>query len=354
MNKRLKVLHIINSLTIGGAETLLVNSLSKGGLQCYTQNTLVYFQGTSTLEKKIDPDVKVICLEYKGAADLPRTLKLLRKIVKDNKVDIVHSHLSPAGVYTRIALPKKTKQVHTLHSTYSANRTLPRILLQLEKSYFFTHKSVSLIFLSEVLKNDFLQVINFKGKTFILNNFIDNIFFNPSPKIETGSFKVVAVGNLNPPKNYRYLFEIFKFLKDTPVSLDIYGGGDIEKHQLMITENNLNIKLMGQQQNINEVLLQYDLFVMASTSEGSPISVMEAMASGLPCLLSDIDSLRNTSAGNAVYFSLNDARKAAGTIKAIVNKEVDIAAIAQKAKEYAEKFRRENYIEKLLTIYQSI
>lgn len=339
---------------IGGAENLLVNSLSTGGLQQYTDNTVVYFYGTSVIEKKIDNNIKIICLNYKGIKDLPRVLLLLRKIIKENKIDIVHSHLNPAGFYTNLALPKGVKQVHTLHTIYSKNSSTRPTLLKLEKYILFKSKKVSLIFLSETLKKDFLTHINFKGRTFVLNNFIEDIFFTPSLKKENNEFKIIAVGNLNPVKNYLYLCEIFNHLKDTPVSLDIYGGGDIEKYQELIDKEKLSIKLMGLQTDIHNVLPQYDLFIMASKYEGYPVSVLEAMAMGLPCMLSDIESLRSTANKNAIYFSLDNAKAVADTIKKIADKKIDITSIAEKGKLSAQKARRKIYLEKLMVIYKDI
>ena len=339
---------------IGGAETLVVNSLTKGGLQQYTENVLVYFHGTSSLEKKIDPGVKVICLNYKGIWDLPRVLLRLRKIIKENKINIVHSHLNPAGFYTRVALSKRIKQVHTLHTTYSSNRTTRPFLLWLEKTILLKNKNVSLIFLSEYLKKDFFTKVNFKGKSFVLGNFIEDAFFNEVSKNENVHFKVVAVGNLNPQKNYLYLFEIFKHLKDLNISLDIYGGGNIEEYQAKIVSDNLNVKLMGQQHSIPFILPHYDLFIMPSKLEGYPMAVLEAMASGIPCMLSDIEALKNIAGDNAIYFSLSNAEKAAETIKDIANKNLCTVSLIKKGKELAQAAKRSFYLEKLLRIYKKI
>lgn len=339
---------------VGGAETLVVNSLTKGGLQQYTDNVLVYFYGTSPLENKIDPGVKVICLNYKGIWDLPRVLLRLREIVKKNKINIVHSHLNPAGFYTRLALPRRIKQVHTLHTTYSLNTSTRPFLLWLEKIILLKNKNVSLIFLSEYLKKDFFAKINFKGKSFVLGNFIEDVFFYEVAKNENVHFKVVAVGNLNPQKNYLYLFEIFKYLKDLNISLDIYGGGNIEEYQAKILRDNLNIQLMGQQHSIPHILPHYDLFIMPSNLEGYPIAVLEAMASGIPCMLSDIDALKNIAGDNAIYFPLSNAGKAAETIKEIANKNISTASFIKKGKQLAKAAKRSFYLEKLLRIYTKV
>jgi glycosyltransferase involved in cell wall biosynthesis len=278
----------------------------------------------------------------------------LRKVIKEHQIDIVHSHLNPAGFYTTIALPKNIKQIHTLHTIYSADTQTRRVLLKLEKYILLKNKNTSLIFLSEFLKKDFLDHMHFKGKTFVLNNFIEDTFFKEVEKKENETFKIIAVGNLKPVKNYEYLFDIFEYLKNTPVSLQVYGEGDIEKYQTLIDKKKVNIKLMGQNLKMHDVLPMYDLFIMASKFEGYPISVMEAMASGVPCMLSNISSLKDMAGENAIYFDLGNAEATANTIKQIVEKKINIRDMANQAKLYAHKAERKFYIKKLLSIYDDI
>jgi glycosyltransferase involved in cell wall biosynthesis len=353
------VLHIINSLQQGGAETLLANSLSKGGLQEHTNNILVYFHATSILEKRIDSNVKVYNLGYNGLLSLPSTILRLREIIKQHKIDIVHSHLNPASFYTQLACPKKIPHVHTLHIAYTTDFETRSALRFLEKKLLFERKDCNVIFLSEFTKNDFLGAVNFKGQPFVLNNFIDDIFYQHSLKQYTAGnsrpLKLLAVGYLRPQKNYFYLLEIFKHLKTFNIHLDIYGGGDKDAYNKVITDNNLKVTLKGPVANINEQLDNYDLFIMASANEGFPLSVFEAMAAGVPLMLSDIKPLTSIVKENAIYFDLNDASKAAGQLVDVLNGAVDINTMAQKAKAYAEKtVRREIYMKKLLEIYDTI
>lgn len=356
---RLKVLHIINSLTVGGAEILLVNSLTAGGLQEHVDNTLVYLQGTSDLEQRVDKGVNIICLNYKGLINLPQTLWKLRNIIKDNKIDIIHSHLAPASFYVNLARPKYVPQLHTLHIAYSTDFETRPLVKLLERKLFLSKPYCNLALLSEFTKADFLRTVKFKGKPFVLNNFIDDVFFDHDPKPYDGTaaagLRMIAVGNFREQKNYSYLLDIFKQLKGYNIHLDIYGGGDTEKYKQAIEDNQLNITVKGPSKNIDQVIVDYDLFIMPSTNEGFPLSVFEAMAAGLPLMLSDIEPLRAIVKEHAIYFELNNATKVAQQIIAVFQNRLNIKEQAVKAKAYAEKtVRRSIYIKNLLDIYKEV
>jgi len=353
---KIKVLHVINSLTVGGAETLLANSLAEGGLEEYSENVVAYFQGTSFLEKRIDKRIKIYCLGYKGILSLPGTLLKLRRIIKEEKIDIVHSHLNPADFYTHLICP--VPQVHTSHTTYSMDTETTKSKLYLEKKLFFTRRKCNLIHLSEYTKNDLLQSIPFKGKSFVLNNFIPDKFFsieNKGYKSANKSLKLIAVGRLNAGKNFMYLLETFKFLKDVNIELDIYGYGEMEDYNTIIKEFQIKVRMMGGVSDIATVLNNYDLFIMPSKFEGFPLSVFEAMAAGLPLLLSNIDPLKSIVHDNAIYFELDNEKALANIIRSIYSGNIDINSLAVKGKEYAEiTASKKKYIAGLLDIYGKI
>ena len=358
MKKR--VLHVINSLTIGGAEMLLVNSLSPGGLNEHVENYLLYFSKKSDhLVSLVDKNVKQICLDYQGGTDIVRLLRQLKKIIKENNIDIIHTHLNPADFYVNMVRPKNIAQVHTVHIAYTTDFETRRTLKFLEQKLFFNRGDCNLIFLSEFTKKDFLANVHFKGQSFVVPNFVDDSFFIHQPKQFTGSeekgLKLIAVGNFRVQKNYFYLLDIFKLLKGHNIHLDIYGGGDLEKYKAVIDENKLNVTLKGEVTNVNDVIARYDLFIMSSTNEGFPLSVFEAMAAGVPVMLTDIAPLTEIVKDNALYFKLGDAEKAAEQIIAVLQNKIAIDEMAVKAKSYAEKMvRRDIYIKRLLDIYDQL
>ena len=353
-----KVLHIINSMAPGGAEILLANSLSDGGLSDHTENHIAFFMEPSYLLDILDKNVVLHFMDYKGGLDIFRLISNIKKIIIDNNIDIVHSHLNPASLYTHIACPKNIPQVHTIHTTYSMDAEQSAFKLWTEKTFYLTKKNTNVIVLSDFTKNDFLNAIPFKGKCYILNNFVKDDYFEIKAKEitpQTKQLRLIAIGTLKPLKNFEYLLDVFIHLKKYNISLDIFGGGNQETYQSIIKKEGLNIRLMGHSQNLKEVINDYDLFIMPSIFEGFPLSVFEAMAAGLPLMLSNIAPLQSIVKENAIYFALDNDEKVASLLINILNNEIDIRKMALNAKNYAQKtVRREIYINKLLNIYEDV
>lgn len=342
----------------GGAEILLTNSLSPGGLCEHAENHLAYFMAPSYLIEQLDKKVKVHCLNYKGTTDVVRLIREIRRIIIENDIDIVHSHLNPAGLYTHLACPKKVPHVHTIHTTYSMDEETTKFKLWTERFFYLNKKNVNIILLSDFIRNDFLKNVSFKGKSFVLNNFIPDDFFDIHINTQLSTLKevkLIAIGSLRPLKNFDYLLEVFKFLKNYNITLDIYGGGNTAPYELKIKEYGIRVKMMGHAKNLKDTIGNYDGFIMPSKFEGFPLSVFESMAAGLPLILSDIAPLKSIVKDNAVYFSLDNAEVLAGQLINIFKNKTDVNAMALKGKIYAEKTaRRSIYITKLLDIYNQI
>ncbi len=112
---------------------------------------------------------------------------------------------------------------------------------------------------------------------------------------------------------------------------------------------------MGRINDMATVIQQYDIFIMPSKFEGFPLSVFEAMAAGVPLMLSDIAPLSNIVKDNAIYFQLDNAAETAEKLMAVKQNNTDITQMAIKAKTYAEQtVRRDIYIKKLLDIYDQL
>jgi len=107
-----------------------------------------------------------------------------------------------------------------------------------------------------------------------------------------GPVKVVFAGRLNPEKRCDLLMEALgEICDDIPVRCDIFGEGPLRKSlEERVTERHLDavVSFRGYAENLREILSEYDVFVLSSEAEGMSNALLEAMAAGLSCVVSDI------------------------------------------------------------------
>ncbi|MCW3118493.1 MAG: hypothetical protein JWM28_2575, partial [Chitinophagaceae bacterium] len=341
------------SLTVGGAEKLLVGIINS--LPGYDHH-LIYLGGSDQLLNDFPADCKIVKLHSKSKWDIPRCAYRVNKYIRKHNIRIVHSHLVMATLVARIACPPGVKLFNTVHSLVGSRFFGPgkKGLRLLEKLTY--KKRHHIIAVSEEVLRDYDRFIGIKGAYNILPNFIDDQYFKPDYKKFTFNerLRMVTVGNLKPAKNYSYLTEAFKQLPKT-IQLDIYGEGPLfNELQSVIDRNSLNIRLCGAVKNIHEILTGYDLFIMSSAFEGHPLALLEAMALGMPAVVSDIPVLRETTGNKGIYFNLNDTNDFVNKINAIADRQVNLDEYAKHNFELAKKAAtKERYIKSLSQIYSN-
>jgi glycosyltransferase involved in cell wall biosynthesis len=210
---------------------------------------------------------------------------------------------------------------------------------------------------AEVIK-DYDTYIGLKGGSSVLYNYVDEKFFslNYIPRQNATDLRLVAVGNLRRQKNYENLLQAFTLLKDYSVSLDIYGAGNLEEtFRNFITTNNIRVTLKGLITDVASVLSAYDAYILSSLFEGYGIAPMEAMAAGMPVLLSDIPVLREVAGESPLYFDPLNPQSIADAIKeALQNRNQLIQRSAGNRSMVKEKASKEIYKQKLESIYRSV
>jgi glycosyltransferase involved in cell wall biosynthesis len=354
MEEKSKIIHFIDTLSVGGAETLLKNTVS---ILPEFHHIIIYLNEPHTIKFHIlEKNVEFICLDYQRFVQLPSLLFRLKKIIKKTKPLLVHSHLFYSTLLARLSVPKDIPLISTLHSMYSVDA--------FEKNRFSAwaermtlKERHHLVGVSKYVLEDYLRYIAFDGKSFVLYNFLPDRFFEKKmEKSSSTTIKCIAVGNLKEAKNYGYLLNIFKDLKHTGASLDIYGdGSDKEMLNEIIKQHNLPVRLCGLIDDVKERLDEYDLFIQASSHEGFGLSVVEAMARRIPIVVSDLEVFRETTHGAAHFFPLNDAPKAASLLISLFNNK----QLRNQFIEEAFYFSKTNYCsnaykQSLLNIYNSL
>ena len=352
------ILYIIDSLGRGGAEVMLVSTLKE--IHEYYNIIIVTLLPENVFTKEELIYDKIFCLNMRKKRNIFSSAKKLKKIIIENDVAIVHSTLYWSVIVSRLACDKKTRHVFSLatvmttgiyeHKWYSGyTRLLDRLTYK---------KNQCLISPTREVLEDFDNSIGIKGKAIVLYNFVKEDFLKNEiqHKVALPKLKLISVGNLKDVKNYQLIIDSFKSLKNHNISIDIYGEGpDREYLQKQISEFKLPIKLMGLHNEIYEILPAYDAFVMCSLVEGFGISAAEAMAVGLPLLLSDINTLREISDGNAIFFDPRNPQSFTDAVLKIINGEYNLEKMAEDGKNISkEKYTKEKYLKGLFKLYNEI
>jgi len=351
------LLLIIDTLKKGGAETLLVGILRQ--LNVKFEVILV----TLSAECDFDED-EIICrarynLGFKRKMSLVSSVLKLKKIIKKHAPVLVHSHLVYSSIVARCACLHNLPVLYSIHGELSKNDfNKSKILTFIERNTI--RKNHSLIAVSDAALTDYKKTIFKTYKTFILPNFIADQYFEQSIIRDFAAIKslnLVSIGNFKAAKNYEYLIEAFRYLKEYPVSLKIYGNINNPTYsqlQSEIQRDELNIVLKGPLENVQEELSNNDLFVMSSRNEGFGMAAVEAMASGLPLLLSNLPVFHEVTFDNAVFFDITNPTSFATLIKEIFEGKHHLNQLSKNGIEIAKQYNKEKYLAGLYSIYHQI
>jgi glycosyltransferase involved in cell wall biosynthesis len=348
-----KLLHVIESLGVGGAEQLLVGIIND--LEGF-EHHLIILDDEDSLRSSIKVPVEFKNLAIKSKIGFIRSIGKVKKYIRDQGIDIVHAHLYRAIILARLATPRNIPLFNSIHaiSSEAAYKGSKKSLYIERLTYRKRHHIIAV---SKEVLNDFEKHIGIKGRATVLYNYIEEKFFLPVPKTEfgPGPLKLVAVGNLRNQKNYPYLIEAFKKISPD-VSLDIYGEGTLRGQlQEQIDQHSLKIRLCGLHSDMFNILPRYDVFVMSSYFEGQPLSLLEAMACGLPALLSDIPVLREVTGEDAMYFDIKDPSSLPAQIERIRNNKADLPRLSAAGLRRVNAFaHKAQYLQKLRDLYEEV
>lgn len=356
--KKTTLLIIIDSLVKGGAEVMLVGLLPV----MKTKFDIILV----TLSNKCEFKEDEIVYDYKYTLGLKNKLSLvscifkLKRIIKVHSPDLIHSHLIYSSLIARMACPPSIPLLYSIHGELSkSDFNNSKILTFLEKVTI--GKNHSIMAVSNVVLKDYEQTISKKSKSFVLHNYIADEYLDqqigPRTYSQIESLKLVAVGNIKAAKNYEYLLKSFAHLKEYPVTLDIYGNTHQHLYAGLLAEINhlkLKVSFKGAINDVREKLNDYDLFIMSSKNEGFGIAVVEAIACGLPALLSDIPVMKEITSENALFFDLKNPESLSKLIKELLAGKHNISELAEKGLSISKQYSKKAYVTNLFDIYKQL
>jgi glycosyltransferase involved in cell wall biosynthesis len=293
----LTILHTIDTTGPGGAETVFIELATHLPRDKFRSVVIIRGKGW-VYEELRRRGIEPILLEAKGSFNWRYLLKL-RTIIKHEHVDVIQSHLLGSNVYCALAgLLTRRPVVATFHGTVDVDDQERFLGLKFGAINLGVKHVVAV---SENLRQNLIKrtPISSRKLTVIYNGIETERFNRPRAKSLREQFGwgkddvlVGSLGNIRPAKGYNILLEAAALLKSSQITFRFLIAGEGKpglQEKLHKQRSDLGLEdsvhFLGFQENPAVFLANLDLFLLSSISEGFSIATIQAMASGLPVIV---------------------------------------------------------------------
>lgn len=300
-NHKMRILHVVHSLDIGGLERVVVD-LALGFRHKGHYVGVCCLSSKGALSKElVRSDVPVFSLEKRPGIDLRIPMQLSKKM-RQHQFDVVHTHNEAGLIYgtTAAIFARIPRIIYTEHGKGLGyhDRKLFRIVER-----YLIKKTNKVVAVSEDLR---AKMINWhrleRNRFFVIPNGIDvdefkEKNFRKKKRDEVGlkddDFVIGIVASLLPIKNHCFFLTVFKkLLMEFPkLKLVLIGDGPLRGYledRVLKMEVSKKVIILGARLDVPALLSALDMYVLPSLSEGISISILEAMAAGIPIVASDV------------------------------------------------------------------
>ena len=233
-----------------------------------------------------------------------KSIKQIRKMCKKEKYALMHCQSPIGSVVARAAAIKARKNgmkviytAHGFHFYKGAPKKNWIIFYPIEK--VFSYVTDVLVTINKEDYRFAKRNMNARKTVYISGVGVDikkfrNVSCNRVSKrkelgLKENDFFILSVGELNQNKNHEVIIKAIALLKNPKIHYYIAGIGNKEEYlKKLANELNVHLHLLGYREDIPELLMSADLFAFPSFREGLSVALMEAMAAGLPCVVSNI------------------------------------------------------------------
>lgn len=341
-----RILHTLSNMGVGGAEAFILNMYRNIDTSEVQFDFLL--RGNNSTEENLREIEK-----YGGrvfiTSEFPRhplkNYREVKKILRENKFDAVHIHANsfiytfPLSLAYKRGIPARI--LHSHNTKPLGNNFILKIIHKMNISRL-SKKITDRIACSREAGE---WMFGGRDFTVVKNGInIDKFRFNEEKRRAVrrefnldGKLVVGHIGRFSYQKNHAFLLGIFAEIlkKNENAALFLVGGGELkdditEKAKALGIEK--HIIFAGIRTDVYDLLQAFDVFVFPSHFEGMPITLVEAQASGLSCVISDIITAEADVGGNITRKPLTDSAQswAEAALKAAENARTDNTDLIRK------------------------
>jgi len=351
---KISVIQVVDSLNAGGAERLVLELAKRLPSEGFDVQVLALLRGGPMEPEFREAGIKSTVLGYSWPYGLDTLWKAFR-FLRDERPEIVHTHLFAADVWGRLAakfagVPAIISTEHNLNQDFGwIRRTCKKLSNRLASREIAISQSVK----TGMIEREGAS----QGKIILVPNGIDleRVVERPARHFRDVP-RILTLSRLNKQKDLATLLKALALVKTSWI-LQIAGTGE-EENELKALARRLNlesrVEFLGYRDNAPTLLSQADIFCLPSRWEGQGLAVLEAAAAGVPMVLSDLPVLRETLRENeASFVAAGDVPAWAQAINSMLVEPDAYVAKAQSAKaRIREKFSIKSMVGSYAQVYR--
>ncbi len=289
-----KIMMIVPAVSVGGGEKVAITIAKYIDRTRFEVLLVSLYPAQETIyAQEIEQEkINMRYLHKHGGFDFG-VIRELKKVIREFRPDVIHTHLYVVP-YVLLAAPRKIKKYHTVHNMADKEAEgLLRIFMRVA----YKMGNFVPVTISPYCRKSFEDLYRYKKEIPCIYNGIDTDKFRPLPEAHEG-VRLVCVGRFEPQKNQKLLLRAFAEVhKQCPEAiLELVGDGYLRSElEALVAELGLGdcVIMEGVSADVAGRLNRADVFVLSSDFEGLPVSVLEAMACGLPVVSTDAGGTRD-------------------------------------------------------------
>lgn len=353
----MRILHVINNLSGGGAEKLLVDMSLSLKVRGHEVFVLVLGKRFGIYEDVLDS--KGICVQVLNRAKYDiRVVRLITSVINENEIDVVHSHLFPTQYFVALAkswVSSDVRFITTEHSTFNTRRKFAATRC-LDSCVY--EKYDHIICISDGTKKSMSSSFgtNVLSRCFVVYNGVNLDAISSVPQTESRDrdiFRLIVVGRFAQLKNQATLIKALPYIKNNVEVLFVGDGAQRSEVEGLAKELGVyeKTKFLGFRKDVYAIMKSCDLQVITSSWEGFGLVAVEGMACGLPIVSTNVDGLNEVIDGVGVFYDMNDPKDLAVHIDEVLGDEQKRLDMIAKGKERAKQYDINLMVDKYLELY---
>jgi len=365
MGEVLKVVYVITRSDVMGGASVHLLDLAKG-VKNLGHEVVIFVGGQGIVvdrAKQLGIDcrsLKYLVRDIAPWADIRGYFELSRALT-DLKPDLVHLHSAKAGILGRLVARRlAVPAVYTAHGwpfTEGISGVKRKFYASVERAMAKITKRI--ITVSEYDRNIAIQEkVAFPEQMVVVHNGVHDVPHILRTENRSQGARLVMVARFDEPKDQRAVVESLENLRDLDWSIDFIGDGPTLESTKSLVDNlglSERVSFLGERDDVSERLSRADALVLVSRWEGLPLTILEAMRTGLPVVASDVGGVSEAVSNGVTGYLVprNGRTELIGSLRKIISDPAMRVRMGQAGRlEFEREFTFQAMLQRTMAVYQ--